>query len=342
MVIVAGTHANSNNPSVKSLQNAAEQQGSAEAFDQAPSGEDGGEKDGSGEGRAEGASRAESLAGTDFRKLSEDEHVQLALRIANYIVPPKGRVPSQWVSAEIEKLDRTAGDLDVLKQVLMGDGWKDTGKWTWRQSIPYLNPAATLDDLPPRPNLHQGLKALLTLVHSLPDGQRLVVRLYKSDFVLAGLGEVAFTDSRERPMTILSAHEIQVLSIPRGSLSATERREIESHVTHTFRFLERIPWTRDLAGVPEIAYAHHERLSGRGYPRRLGAGEIPEGGGVLAAKASMTDFGARVDVQGPGHAVTAATSSGSNISATASATTRAVRGTISEGLRMARLPAARA
>jgi ATP-dependent RNA helicase SUPV3L1/SUV3 len=54
----------------------------------------------------------------DFRKLSEDEHVQLALRIANYIVPPKGRVPSQWVSAEIEKLDRTAGDLDVLQSRL--------------------------------------------------------------------------------------------------------------------------------------------------------------------------------------------------------------------------------
>lgn len=81
-----------------------------------------------------------------------------------------------------------AGDLDVLKQVLAGAGWKDTGKWTWRQSIPYLNPAATLDDLPPRPNLHQGLKALLTMVHGLPDGQRLVIRLYKSDFVLAGEG----------------------------------------------------------------------------------------------------------------------------------------------------------
>jgi ATP-dependent RNA helicase SUPV3L1/SUV3 len=54
----------------------------------------------------------------DFRKLSKDEHVQLALRIANYIVTPKGRVPSTWVSAEIEKLDRTAGDLDVLQSRL--------------------------------------------------------------------------------------------------------------------------------------------------------------------------------------------------------------------------------
>ncbi len=51
----------------------------------------------------------------DFRKVSKDEHVQLALRIANYIVTAKGRVPSQWIAAEIEKLDRTAGDLDVLQ-----------------------------------------------------------------------------------------------------------------------------------------------------------------------------------------------------------------------------------
>jgi ATP-dependent RNA helicase SUPV3L1/SUV3 len=51
----------------------------------------------------------------DFRKLSKDEHAQLALRIAKHIVAPKGRVPSQWVASEIEKLDRTAGDLNALQ-----------------------------------------------------------------------------------------------------------------------------------------------------------------------------------------------------------------------------------
>lgn len=54
----------------------------------------------------------------DFRKLSKDEHATLALRIAHYIVPPKGRVPSQWVAAEIEKLDRPDGDLDALQSRL--------------------------------------------------------------------------------------------------------------------------------------------------------------------------------------------------------------------------------
>ena len=99
---------------------------------------------------------------------------------------------------------------------------------------------------------------------------------------LTGLGEVSFTDSRDRPLTVLSAHEIQVLSIPRGSLSATERREIESHVTHTFKFLSQIPWTRVLKRVPEIAYAHHEKLDGKGYPRALASERIPTQSKMMA------------------------------------------------------------
>ncbi|MGZ6162420.1 MAG: HD-GYP domain-containing protein, partial [Myxococcaceae bacterium] len=54
-----------------------------------------------------------------------------------------------------------------------------------------------------------------------------------------------------------------------------ERLEIESHVSHTFRFLSQIPWTRALKRVPDIAYAHHERLNGSGYPRKIPAATIP-------------------------------------------------------------------
>ncbi len=54
----------------------------------------------------------------DFRKLSKDEHATLALRIAGYILPEKGRVPSQWAAAEIDKLDRSEGDLDALQSRL--------------------------------------------------------------------------------------------------------------------------------------------------------------------------------------------------------------------------------
>jgi len=50
---------------------------------------------------------------------------------------------------------------------------------------------------------------------------------------------------------------------------------MESHVTHSFHFLTKIPWTPVMKGIPEIAYGHHEKLDGSGYPRRLAGEQIP-------------------------------------------------------------------
>lgn len=75
--------------------------------------------------------------------------------------------------------------------------------------------------------------------------------------------------------TVLLPEEKRRLLIPRGTLAPEERAEIESHVSHTFTFLYQIAWTDDLSGVPEIAHAHHEKLDGSGYPRKLTADQIP-------------------------------------------------------------------
>ena len=88
---------------------------------------------------------------------------------------------------------------------------------------------------------------------------------------LQQLAEQEFGDRRR----LLNADEVRILSIRKGNLDPIERTEIESHVTHTFNFLRKIPWTKDLAAVADIAYAHHEKLNGRGYPRKLTAMEIP-------------------------------------------------------------------
>jgi len=74
---------------------------------------------------------------------------------------------------------------------------------------------------------------------------------------------------------LLHEFEFSRLTLPKGSLSPEERVEIESHVSHTFSFLRLIPWTRDLARLPDFAYAHHEKLDGSGYPRGLTQAEIP-------------------------------------------------------------------
>jgi HD-GYP domain-containing protein (c-di-GMP phosphodiesterase class II) len=74
---------------------------------------------------------------------------------------------------------------------------------------------------------------------------------------------------------LLTSEEISRLSIRKGSLTESERREIEQHVTNSYKFLLQIPWTTDLAQLPGIVFAHHERLDGSGYPRGLVASQIP-------------------------------------------------------------------
>jgi HD-GYP domain-containing protein (c-di-GMP phosphodiesterase class II) len=85
----------------------------------------------------------------------------------------------------------------------------------------------------------------------------------------------SYRDRRGVVAPLLTDHEFQLLSIRKGTLSFAERTQIESHVSHTYRFLSSIPWTADLARVPEIAHAHHEKLDGNGYPRGLRADQIP-------------------------------------------------------------------
>jgi HD-GYP domain-containing protein (c-di-GMP phosphodiesterase class II) len=91
------------------------------------------------------------------------------------------------------------------------------------------------------------------------------------------LGDIAKMtfDSYQGPQFYLTPREAHTLSIPKGSLTNEERLEIESHVTHTFRFLSTIPWTKTLKNIPEIAYGHHEKLDGSGYPRQVPGDVIP-------------------------------------------------------------------
>ena len=76
-------------------------------------------------------------------------------------------------------------------------------------------------------------------------------------------------------IAVLSEDEFKALAVTKGSLTESERLEIESHVRHTYQFLKMIPWTKDFRHLTEIAYCHHEKLDGTGYPRGLSSHEIP-------------------------------------------------------------------
>jgi len=88
------------------------------------------------------------------------------------------------------------------------------------------------------------------------------------------LASLSYPVGLGKKIPLLKQEELEALSIPQGTLSAMERKEIEFHVELTARFLERIPWSRELARIPAIAKAHHERLDGSGYPLGASANEV--------------------------------------------------------------------
>lgn len=92
---------------------------------------------------------------------------------------------------------------------------------------------------------------------------------------LRRLASRRYRDARGRTVSVITPEQAAVLAIPRGSLTEAEVQEIRAHVTHTVQFLSRIPWTRELRRVPEIAGLHHEKLDGSGYPAGLRGEQIP-------------------------------------------------------------------
>jgi HD-GYP domain-containing protein (c-di-GMP phosphodiesterase class II) len=92
---------------------------------------------------------------------------------------------------------------------------------------------------------------------------------------IAAMATRIYTDVSGTARPMLTEDEVRFLQIAKGTLDPAEREEIESHVTKTFEFLKKIPWTRELSPISNIAYGHHELLDGSGYPRKLSGLEIP-------------------------------------------------------------------
>jgi hypothetical protein len=79
--------------------------------------------------------------------------------------------------------------------------------------------------------------------------------------------------------------ELHNLTIRRGTLTPEDRYIINHHMIQTIMMLTRLPFPRHLANVPEIAAGHHERMDGRGYPRRLRREDMS----VLARTMALAD-----------------------------------------------------
>jgi HD-GYP domain-containing protein (c-di-GMP phosphodiesterase class II) len=71
------------------------------------------------------------------------------------------------------------------------------------------------------------------------------------------------------PEALYNRGELHNLLISYGTLTTEERFKINEHIISTIRMLEALPFPAELSNVPRYASTHHERMDGRGYPRRL-------------------------------------------------------------------------
>lgn len=76
--------------------------------------------------------------------------------------------------------------------------------------------------------------------------------------------------------------ELYNLSIRRGTLTEEDRFKINDHIVQTLIMLRSLPWPAQLARVPDIAATHHEKLDGKGYPRKLAADQLTVADRVMA------------------------------------------------------------
>ena len=81
---------------------------------------------------------------------------------------------------------------------------------------------------------------------------------------------------------LITKKEYESLSVQKGNLTPAEWLDMQSHSSKSYNVLRRIPWPEEMADVPELAWMHHEKLNGSGYPRGLEEGSLPLGARILA------------------------------------------------------------
>jgi HD-GYP domain-containing protein (c-di-GMP phosphodiesterase class II) len=123
--------------------------------------------------------------------------------------------------------------------------------------------------------LEEELKRLRSWIEGIVAANEPTVMAEDKASMLEVLSQETYHDMSGQPHPMLDPQEFRFLSIRKGTLDPQERLEMEAHVTHSFHFLTKIPWTSVMRGIPEIAYGHHEKLDGSGYPRGLTSEQIP-------------------------------------------------------------------
>ncbi|WP_343563587.1 helicase-related protein [Kiloniella sp. b19] len=143
----------------------------------------------------------------DFRKTLTDQHIRLLSQIYHFLMTGKGKLDTDWVAQQIERIDKTGGDIDTLVQRI---AWIRT--WTyishrenWLEDAEHWQGQSRAIEDRLSDALHERLtqrfvdKRAATLVRSLRAGERILASVKANgDVVVEGelLGRVegfAFT-----------------------------------------------------------------------------------------------------------------------------------------------------
>jgi HD-GYP domain-containing protein (c-di-GMP phosphodiesterase class II) len=95
------------------------------------------------------------------------------------------------------------------------------------------------------------------------------------------IGKKTFQNNSQKNQYI-SDEELKNLQIRKGTLTDEERKIIENHVVMSIKILEKLPFPKKLAHVPEYAGGHHEMMDGSGYPKGLTGDQLPLQARIMA------------------------------------------------------------
>ncbi len=84
------------------------------------------------------------------------------------------------------------------------------------------------------------------------------------------------------PDRLINEEEKECLLIQRGTLTAAERQIVNDHADRSWRWLFKLPFPKKMKKLPLFAAAHHETLSGSGYPIGLKAEQLPLQARIIA------------------------------------------------------------
>jgi len=159
-----------------------------------------------------------------------------------------------------------------VRRSLERDFWRSRAEFLERQGEKgYPDFLAKLDDEQRR--VVEQLDQFLRTVISANEPSLLLAPENSAELSQYGAHTYIDVDGQTQPL--LTPKEVRYLTIRKGSLDDDERKLIETHVEHTWNFLQEIKWTPELARIPIIAYGHHEKLDGSGYPRHISGDAIP-------------------------------------------------------------------